>query len=285
MSSSFSNLGNDDNSSPLFEVLQFSPASSTYVISAVDPENPATLSVSESTLEASYEVLPSNILYPLFDSLLTRSDVLSKASNPLMKKALSSIRASKVDMAVAAPQENIVKDSVAALTSSISPTHANDVMDLLKKDDIQTLLAKSRDRLNQLVEADLPEAQQKFTEATGITISSTSSGIAPISSMLTTQNRKNALAALDNLMSTSAGIDTSLASLNDQLTTTLEDEALKESLSSRFSDVMATLGDASVTDSTLQSLVSTFNERTSEFQKMTGTLLETKTVVSLFEGE
>ena len=61
-------------------------------------------------------------------------------------------------------------------------------------------------------------------------------------------------------------------------------QVAKDQLTKQFSEVMATLGDASTTDKTLGGFVSTFNEKTSEFQELTGALLETKSVAMLFEG-
>jgi predicted nucleic acid-binding Zn-ribbon protein len=98
------------------------------------------------------------------------------------------------------------------------------------------------------------------------------------------ENRKNALTALDNLLASTTSLKPSLASLDENITATLGDESLKEELSSKFSAVMATLGDASITDSRLSSLVETFNDSTKDFQKLTGEVLETKTITSLFEG-
>ena len=154
------------------------------------------------------------------------------------------------------------------------------MFDLLKKDDIQTILLKSRDRLSQLVESDLPEAKQKLLDTAGITIDSpstspssafsSSSSSSALSVVLNQQNRQNALTALDNLLASTTKLKPNLASLDKNISATLHDDSLKEEISSKFSAVMLTLGDASVTDSHLSNLVETFNAKTLDFQKLTG---------------
>ena len=102
-----------------------------------------------------------------------------------------------------------------------------------------------------------------------------------ISSVLTSQNRQKALTALNSLLDE----DTNML-LSDTLQHFSPDDLSrhKKKLADNFQSVMSSLGEAGSTDSTLNSLVTTFNSKTLELQQITDSFLETSTMTTLFEG-
>ncbi|GMH98574.1 hypothetical protein TrVE_jg8446 [Triparma verrucosa] len=286
-----------DTTPPPVTVLQYFPSTSTYLLS------PSTV-VSTEDLKKNYDIHPSNIFYPLLDKLLSRAQemVTGAESDPVIRGLLSRakdidiqkikdsipdlptlISPSKLTSSTSSSSDPTIAGAVSNLTSQIDTSHANDVFNLLKQDDVKTLLEKSRDRLTTLVNTEIPEHKKQLLESTGITIEGSSSS--SIMGALNDKNRRAALDALDKLLDDNqrSAISNITATVDSALEST-ELQVAKDQLTKQFSEVMATLGDASTTDKTLGGFVSTFNEKTSEFQELTGALLETKSVAMLFEG-
>ncbi|GMI01591.1 hypothetical protein TrLO_g10221 [Triparma laevis f. longispina] len=265
-------------------VQQYFPSTDTYLLS------PNT-TVTTSELLQNYDVHPSNLFYPLLDKLLSRAQdlVTGATADPVIRTILEKAKDIDVEkIKESLPDIETLKEGVSGMLTppkvkQISSSHANDVLNLLKQDDVKTLLEKSRDRLTTLVNNEIPEQKKKLLESTGITIEDSSSS--SIMGVLNDKNRRAALDALDKLLDENQR--SVISNITDTVDSALESAELKEAkdnLTKQFSDVMATLGDASTTDETLDGLVSTFNEKTTEFQELTGALLETKSVAMLFEG-
>ena len=210
--------------------------------------------------------------YPLMENLMIRGDraastattLISKKSGLLLKKT----SAVGIDVQDASQKVGEMSDKASKALKSVVPDaeQVQQVVSMLKDDELTSLLEKGRERLRQLMTDDIPQATEKACADLGITFAPSSSGSSS-SSMIV--SREKALAAINDLLAVHADIDV---------------DALREQLGGQFSNMFDALSAAAHSDARLNSIFEIISEKTSEWQEATGRVLATKSASLFFEG-
>jgi hypothetical protein len=219
--------------------------------------------------------------YPLMIDLMKRGDQAASAataiitSNPslqLLMNTKSSMDLTTVvgdaSEAVGGISEKVEKVASKALQSVVLPdaSQIQQVVTMLKDDELTTLLEKGRDRLKQLMTDDIPQVTEKACADLGITFAPYSS-----SGQTLVITREKALVAINELLAQHAGGDINI-------------ETLKETMVTQFSAMFDTLSEAARSDAQLGSIFETISEITTEWQEATGRVLATKSANLFLEG-
>jgi len=217
--------------------------------------------------------------YPLMLDLMQRGDSAASTATALIAntpglQVLMKTTPSVLDIetVVEGASETVgeISEKVAsmALQSVVLPdaSQIQQVVTMLKDDELTTLLERGRERLRQLMTDDIPQATEKACADLGITFAPYSSSG---SSLVIT--REKALAAINDLLAEHAGAEINV-------------ENLKEQMETQFSAMFDTLSEAARSDARLSSIFETISEKTSEWQEATGRVLATRSASLFFEG-
>ncbi|KAL3944701.1 MAG: hypothetical protein SGBAC_001216 [Bacillariaceae sp.] len=230
---------------------------------------------------------PSAKFYPLLVELIRRgeqtasatteflnkeevSNVLGKASEYTQKQSAEAmVQASTVnpDDAIDSAVDNLATQ----VKGAINEEEVQQLMTMIKDEDLTVLLEKGKARLEQLLNNDIPKATESALENAGIRmVMDEESSESPYSEGIR-KSRVMALEALDDLLK-KAEVDP-----NDL-------ESIKESLGENFGNMFDSLSNAAKSDRTLASILDTMNEQTAEWQEATGRLMSTRSASLFFEG-
>lgn len=144
------------------------------------------------------------------------------------------------------------------------------VLQLVKDEELTTLLETCRERLQQLVHGDLSEATQKALEKTGIRIESVDSVPSTFAESMEV-SRKAALRAVNQLLEQSQ-IDPS------------ELDKVRADVTQRFAEAFDGLSAAAKSDRSLNAVFESIAEKTGEWQQLTGRLMQTRSASLFLEG-
>lgn len=229
---------------------------------------------------------PSAKFYPLLVELIRRgeetasvtSDFLNKeeVSNVLEKATKFTQQQSAEAMAQATslnPEDAVdsAVDNIATqVKGAINEEEVQQVLTMIKDEDLTVLLEKGKERLEQLLRKEIPQATELALQHSGIRVVLDEDQASPYTEVVT-KSRKMALKAMEDLLS-QAKVDT-----NDL-------EAIKDSLGKNFNTMFDSLTSAAKSDRTLSHILETMNEQTAEWQEATGRLMGTKSASMFFEG-
>ena len=183
------------------------------------------------------------------------------------------------------PVEDVVATKVKKI---IQEQEIQQLFSMIKNEDLTVLLEKGKQRLEQLVQTDIPKATEQALLQTGIrvandtdTLTLTSKTIngaetnavtskSPYSQAII-QSRKLALESMQKL-------------LNQTELDTKDLEVIRDTLGENFNTMFDSLTQAAKSDRHLASILETMTEHTAEWQEATGRLLATKSASLFLEG-
>ena len=290
-------------------VQNYSPSTNTYLVTPLDGESPllgsyakrrknsiVTLGESssfDSSLNPSWSSdsiasdtkssvvlirVPSSLLtpaksakfYPLLDDLMQKGNEAAQLASTTINQnpEIGNVLTKSLDL-ITAPSEDfynhdMIHDATALLPSA---SEAQELYRMLRDEELTVLLERGQQRLKQLVEKDLPQAKEYALQNLGIEIIPSD---ATVSDKTTAQSHSKALTELTQLLST------------HPLDFKLED--IGRTLSDQLESTLKSLSVAAGSDETLNSLFETINQKTLEWQKLSGRILETRSVSIFLEG-
>ena len=220
--------------------------------------------------------VPSSVLdpaksakfYPLLDDLMQKGNEAAQLANTTINQnpEIANMLNKSLDL-ITAPSEDfynheVVHDAAALLPSA---AEAQELYRMLRDEELTVLLEKGQQRLKQLVEKDLPQATDYALQNLGIEI----------------------LPADSSSDADKKGHDKALSDLNQLLSTHISDfnlDDLGRTLGDQLESTLKSLSIAAGSDDTLNSLFETINQKTQEWQKLSGRILETRSVGIFLEG-
>ena len=156
------------------------------------------------------------------------------------------------------------------------------IYDMLRDEELTVLLEKAQTKLRQLVDDELPKATEAALKTAGIEVD-LASPMSPagggegkggfFSKTVVEQSREKALRALNSVLAEEGAADT-----------TGDVATIKREMAQKFGTMFDTLAEAAGSDHTLSSIFDQLNEKTSEWQAISGRLLSTRAVSVFMEG-
>jgi len=173
--------------------------------------------------------------------------------------------------------KDAVSDSGDKLASKVKQTAETEemkqLMEMLKTEDLTVLLEKGKERLEQLVQEDIPKKTRTALESAGVRIVDDDDTEDENNIYKTTINksRKAALSAMQKVL--------------DQANVNPDDvQAIQQSLGENFGSMLDSWTEAAKSDRTLSGLLDTVNEQTAAWQEATGRLLNTRSAGIFLDG-
>jgi hypothetical protein len=195
-------------------------------------------------------------------------------SNATTATANPEAQAKKIKDAVSDSGDKIaLKVKQAAETEEVKQ-----LMEMLKTEDLTVLLERGKERLEQLVQEDIPTKTRTALEKAGVTIVDDDdddlddgSNKKNLYKKTMIKSRKAALSAMQKVL--------------DQANVNPDDvQAIQESLNENFGSMLDSWTEAAKTDRTLSGLLDTVNEQTAAWQEATGRLLNTRSAGIFLDG-
>ena len=157
------------------------------------------------------------------------------------------------------------------------------IYDMLRDEELTVLLEKAQTKLRQLVDDELPKATEAALKTAGIEVD-LASPMSPaggggedkagfLSKTVMEQSREKALRALNSVLAEEGAA-----------ATTGDVATIKREMAQQFGTMFDSLAEAAGSDHTLSSIFDQLNEKTSEWQAISGRLLSTRAVSVFREG-
>jgi hypothetical protein len=253
-----------------------------------------------AVVSSSYELVPPKRLrtapsakfYPVLETLMVRAERAAAATRDLLcqqstKRLLDSTgkviqeKANQLSETALSeqPGSHDWDDMVASSVSSVKERAPEiertmkEVLTMVKDEELHVLLERCKERLEKLVQAELPAATKKALEKTGIHVQ-TEEEDGGASSFV--QSRKAALSALEQLLQQQKA-DLSAVDKEDF-------DKLRAELSNNFTVAFDSLASAAKSDRGLSILFESLAEKTTAWQEATGRLLQTRSASLFLEG-
>jgi hypothetical protein len=224
--------------------------------------------------------------YPLLLELIKRGDQTATAtsgflrkqevSNVLKKATQFTQQQSEQAMEQADGLKNLnPEDAVETFATKVKGVVNEDevkqLMTMIKDEDLTVLLEKGKERLEQLLQKDIPKATEKALQNSGIrVVNDDTQNDSPYQDAIRI-SQEVALQAMEKVLN-QAQVDP-----NDL-------EAIRDSLGDNFNTMFDSLNQAAKSDRALSSILETMNEQTAEWQEATGRLMATKSASMFMEG-
>ncbi|KAG7373046.1 hypothetical protein IV203_033770 [Nitzschia inconspicua] len=175
--------------------------------------------------------------------------------------------------------EDIVKEKVKTVANN---QQVLQLVTMLKTEDLTVLLEKGKERLEQLLQNDIPQATKKTLEQTGIRIFDDSSNDNDNDDNNNTNNNNYKTAMIQ---SRKAALQALQKVLEDKANVNQDDwQAMQRSLSDNFGTLLDSWQEAAKSDRNLAALLENVNERTAAWQEATGRLLQTRSASIFLDG-
>lgn len=250
----------------------------------------------------SLKVAPSAKFYPLLCELMKRGDQTAAATTQFLNKNSAktekvSHMLSKATQYTQEQSSHIMEQASQAMSSTqqgdkevgtttdgtnqiankvkqvVNEEEVKQLITMIKDEDLTVLLKKGKERLELLLQKDIPRATELALQKTGIRLS-TEQDEASIESpyrRAIVQSQQAALKSLQQLL--------------DQAEVDPKDlEAVRDSLGANFNQMFDSLTQAAKSDRRLASILETLNDRTAAWQEATGRLMATKSASLFLEG-
>ncbi|CAJ1927844.1 unnamed protein product [Cylindrotheca closterium] len=230
---------------------------------------------------------PSAKFYPLLVELIRRGEQTASATTEFLNKdevtnvlGKASEYTHKQSAEAMAQASSVIPDDVIGsavdnlatqVKGAVNEDEVQQVMAMIKDEDLTFLLEKGKARLEQLLNKDIPKATEAALENAGIRVVMDEEFRESPYSEAITKSREMALEALDDLLK-KAEVDPS------------DLDSIKESLGENFSTMFDSLSAAAKSDRNLAKILDTLNEQTAEWQEATGRLMSTRSASLFFEG-
>ena len=238
----------------------------------------------ERTVDPS-ELIPaaSAKFYPLLYELMKRGDQTATATKEfLQKEEVSNVleKASKftqqqsgqaMEQAQTLDTDAVAEGVAEKVKGVVNEKEVQELLSMMKNEDLTVLLEKGKQRLEQLLQEDVPKATEEALKGTGIRVASNDETSGSPYSDAIVKSQKVALDAMDKLLQ-QADVDP-----NDL-------QAIQDLIGSNFSTMFDSLTQAAKSDRTLASILETMNEQTAEWQEATGRLMSTRSASLFLEG-
>ncbi|VEU37476.1 unnamed protein product [Pseudo-nitzschia multistriata] len=175
--------------------------------------------------------------------------------------------------------KDVVSDSSDKIALKVKQTaeteEVQQLMEMLKTEDLTVLLEKGKERLEQLLNDDIPRNTQIALEKAGVRIvlddDLDDERETSMYKKTVVKSRKAALAAMQTVL--------------DQANVNPDDvQAIQKSLSDNFGSMLDSWTEAAKSDRTLSGLLDTVNDQTAAWQEATGRLLNTRSAGIFLDG-
>ena len=175
--------------------------------------------------------------------------------------------------------KDVVSDSGDKLALKVKQTSEKEevkqLMEMLKTEDLTVLLEKGKQRLEQLMQEDIPRETRTALEKAGVRIIDDGDldeeGEKNLYKKTMIESRKAALSAMQKVL--------------DQTNVNPDDvQAIQQSLGENFGSMLDNWTEAAKTDRTLSGLLDTVNDQTAAWQEATGRLLNTRSAGIFLDG-
>ena len=205
-------------------------------------------------------------------------------------KSTATTAASTDPEAHAEKLKNAVSDSSDKIAIKLKKTaetaEAQQLMEMLKMEDLTVLLEKGKERLEQLLQDEIPRKTRTALEHAGIRIvddDDDDNGIAEDQNGNGNGNKKN-LYKKTMIKSRKAAL-VAMQTVLEQAKVNPDDvKAIRQSLNDNFGSMLDSWTEAAKTDRTLSGLLDTVNEQTAAWQEATGRLMNTRSAGIFLDG-
>lgn len=242
---------------------------------------------------------PASKFYPILEALMVRGDETAEKARDLFNddktQQLVKTAQKTFEAKFTGAQETIAGASVIeklddfaeTVTKSMedvadkykpSEAQVKEVMTMVKDQELTTLLQNCRQRLQQLVQSEIPNATRAALQKTGIEIKTKDNDVdGEVISVQATlaasmdKSREAALKALEDF-------------LGEMNVETKALENVKDDVAKKFSETFDTLAEAAKSDRGLNELFESVADKTTVWQQETGRLLQTRTASLFMEG-
>jgi hypothetical protein len=238
---------------------------------------------------ADLKTSPSAKFYPLLIELIRRGEETAAVTNEFLNKqevtnvlekatefaqnqsAQAMESASQLDIPDGIAVDNAVDGLTDKVKTTINEEEVHHLMTMIKDEDLTVLLEKGKQRLEQILQKELPEATEQALQSAGIrVVLDDDQADSPYTQALV-QSQQMALQAMEDL-------------LNQTKVDPNDLENISQSLGENFHTMFDSLTDAAKSDRTLSQILDTMNQQTAEWQEATGRLLATKSASMFMEG-
>jgi hypothetical protein len=201
-------------------------------------------------------------------------------------KSTATTAASTDPEAHAEKLKNAVSDSsdkiAVKLKKRAETPEAQQLIELLKTEDLTVLLEKGKERLEQLLQDEIPRKTRTALEHAGIRI--VDDGDDDDGSIEDENGNKKNLYKKTMIKSRKAAL-VAMQTVLEQAKVNPDDvKAIRQSLNDNFGSMLDSWTEAAKTDRTLSSLLDTVNEQTAAWQEATGRLMNTRSAGIFLDG-
>jgi len=309
---SVGNAGEEDKNVRLL-VHSYHRATNTFVVSNMDKvkqsstdkdgneDEKSNSEIAETFTVHEKELVPSpaSKFYPILEALMARGDETaeqakeffnSKETQQFVHNAQETIKSKFMDTKENIQESGVVDkvdDLAETVTKSVEDAAANytpsdaqvkEVLTMVKDQEITTLLKSCRERLEQLVQSEIPNATKQALQKTGIEIKTNED-----------QDDDSNISVKATL---TASIDSSRQAALSALTDLMEElkvepgelHHIKDEVAEKFSETFDSLAEAAKSDRGLNDLFESVADKTTVWQQESGRLLQTRTASLFMEG-
>ena len=243
----------------------YHPQEEVFVVSPAD--DPSSI----QSVPASQFQARSGKIYPVLEALMHRADETAVATRHLLESEATQTLLDQTGQAVQNtasrllqqnnPTSTVVESLTTAARDAAPPQGWNQVLAMVKDEQLTDLLVTCRDRLSQLVQNDVSESTRQVLGRAGVRID-----LAPVE-----ESRQEALSAIDRFLQQAKVNPTDLQTVRDDL-------------SANFNQAFDSLSAVARSDRGLHQLFESIAERTTAWQQATGRLLQTRSASLFLEG-
>jgi hypothetical protein len=226
------------------------------------------------------EIAPSAKFYPLIQELMRRGNQTAAATKELLRQRPVSDLIQKTTELVekkteAAKDDLLIEGAIDELAASAKVAMPNDeqvrqLLRMIKDEELTVLLEKGKERLEQLMNDDIPRATELALQKTGIKVVLELDGADTPFMDSIQKSREVALRALEQVL--------------QQAEVSSDLQALREKLEDNFNTMFDSFAQAAKSDRTLSSVFDAVSGKTTEWQEATGRLMSTRAAGLFLEG-
>ncbi len=248
---------------------------------------------------------PSAKFYPLICELMKRGDQTAAKTaeffqNDKVTKVLEQAQSSKVKLMEKASEamekhgsklstkvdEEVV---VSKVKTVVNEQEIQQLISMIKNEDLTVLLEKGKQRLEKLIQNDIPRATEQALLQTGIRVANDSDTLTLTSKTINGETESSAITSTSRysqtiLQSRRLALESMQKLLNQAQVETKDLEAIRDSLGENFHTMFDSLTQVAKSDRYLASLLENMTEQTKDWQEATGRLMATKSASLFLEG-
>lgn len=279
-----------------------------HMLSAISNDNSAAAHrAGESEIVPAHTLTPapSAKFYPLICELMKRGDQTAAKTaeffqNEKVAKVIEQAQSSKIKLMEEANKamekhgSKITLDVnqsevVSKVKTVVNEQEIQQLFSMIKNEDLTVLLEKGKQRLEQLIQNDLPRATEQALQQTGIRVANDNDTLTLTSTTINGETESGAITSTSRysqaiLQSRRVALESMKQLLNQAQVDTNDLEAIRDSLGENFHTMFDSLTQAAKSDHYLASLLENMTEQTKDWQEATGRLMATKSASLFLEG-